>query len=241
MFGLDKKNFIELGIVSADDDRDIEVQHLKAESRRGLWSEVGSFVRDILFVLTVVVLLGVFVVQPVAVEGTSMQPQLQDGERLLVNKLIYYKSKTLQSFGFPKLERDDVVVFWYPNDPDKSYVKRIIGLPGEIVEIKNGFIYVNDKKLDEPFIAEDHNQGRANMAATRVNPHYYFVMGDNRDNSSDSRIWGQVPEKYIYGKVVFRYYPFSGFGFIQHGTSNVDATIKNETKKTIDESNDISQ
>ena len=109
MFGTVKKNVTQLGIVEADDDRDIEVQHVRKETRRGLFADVGYFVRDIVFALALAILFGVFVIQPVAVEGTSMLPQLHDGERLLVNKLIYYKSSYLQAFGFPKVERGDVV------------------------------------------------------------------------------------------------------------------------------------
>lgn len=217
MFGAEKKSTPIFSIVEADDDRDIEIQHVRHETRRGFFADIGYFVRDIVFALALAILFGVFVIQPVAVEGTSMLPQLHDGERLLVNKLIYYKSPYLQSFGFPKLERGDVVVFWFPNDPDKSFVKRIIGMPGETVEIRNGVIFVDGKQLNEPYIDPERNQSHQNMNPKKVEPHYYFVVGDNRDNSYDSRSWGLVPEKYIYGKAVFRYYPFSDFGFIQHG------------------------
>lgn len=224
MFKIDKNNAPAFGFVAAEDDRDIEVHHVRNASRRGLFTDVGLFVRDIIFALCLALLFGVFVIQPVAVEGISMLPQLHDGERLLVNKLIYYKSPYLQSIGFPKLERGDIVVFWFPNDPDKSFVKRIIGLPGETVEFRNGAIYVDGKQLQEPYLDADHNQAHANMAPRKVDSHYYFVAGDNRDNSFDSRSWGLVPEKYIYGKAVFRYYPFSGFGFISHGNLELAPT-----------------
>lgn len=224
MFGIEKRNAFGLGIVEADDDRDIEVQHVRKDARRGIFADVGYFVRDILFALALAILFGVFVIQPVAVEGTSMLPQLHDGERLLVNKLIYYKSSYLQSLGFPRVERGDVVVFWYPNDPDKSFVKRVIGLPGETVEVRNGVIYVDGKQLNEPYIDSERNQAHMNMAPKKVDPHYFFVVGDNRDNSYDSRSWGLVPEKYIYGKAVFRYYPFSDFGFISHGNLELGKT-----------------
>ena len=228
MFGTEKRNAAELGIVEADDDRDIEVQHVRQETRRGIFADVGYFIRDIVFALALAILFGVFVIQPVAVEGTSMLPQLHDGERLLVNKLIYYKSSYLQAFGFPKVERGDVVVFWYPNDPDKSFVKRVIGMPGETVEVRNGVFYVDNKQLNEPYIDAERNQAHFNMAAKKVDPHYFFVVGDNRDNSYDSRSWGLVPEKYIYGKAVFRYYPFSDFGFISHGTLELGGTPSNK-------------
>lgn len=225
MFRIEKKNAPQFGIVEIEDDRDIEVHHVRHETRRGLFADVSYFVRDIIFALALAILFGVFVIQPVAVEGTSMLPQLHDGERLLVNKLIYYKSSYLQAIGFPKLERGDVVVFWFPNDPDKSFVKRIIGLPGETVEIRNGVIYVDGKQLSEPYIDPERNQSHQNMAPKKVDSHYFFVVGDNRDNSYDSRSWGLVPEKYIYGKAVFRYYPFSDFGFIQHGKLELGGTV----------------
>lgn len=224
MFKTEKSNVPAFGFVAAEDDRDIEVHQVRNVARRGIFADVGFFIRDIVFALTLALLFGVFVIQPVAVEGISMLPQLHDGERLLVNKLIYYKSPYLQSLGFPKLERGDVVVFWFPNDPDKSFVKRIIGLPGETVEMRNGAFYVDGKQLQEPYLEADHNQAHMNMAPRKVDSHYYFVAGDNRDNSYDSRAWGLVPEKYIYGKAVFRYYPFAGFGFITHGNLELAPT-----------------
>jgi signal peptidase I len=202
MFDFKRKNQFDFGIVSADDDRDIEVYRLKKESRQGLWSESLKLLRDIILIVAVFLLLGVFVAQPVVVEGTSMLPQLHDGERLLVDKLIYYKFK---SFDWGHLQRGDVVVFWYPKDPDKSYVKRVIGLPGETVEMRDGVVLINGQELNENYLDAEHNQSLQNLRLTTVDEHFYFVMGDNRDNSSDSRIWGLVPEKYIYGKVFFRY------------------------------------
>ena len=207
----------EFGLLHPEDDAGIEIQQMRRETGRGVWSEVGVFVRDILFALTVMVLIGVFVVQPVAVEGTSMLPELHNGERLLVNKLIYYKSDTLKDYGFPAIERGDIVVFWFPNNPEQSFVKRVIGLPGETVEIRSGVVYIDGKELKEPYLDPEHNTGHMNLPPKKVDPHYYFVSGDNRDNSYDSRNWGLVPEKYIYGKAMFRYYPLTGFGFIAHG------------------------
>jgi signal peptidase I len=224
MFGNPKDRTPQFGLLLAEDDADIEVQRLRRETRRSLWSEVGVFTRDILFALAVMILIGVFVIQPVAVEGTSMLPELHNGERLLVNKLIYYKSDALKQMGFPSLERGDIVVFWFPNNPDQSFVKRIIGLPGETVEVRSGVIYVDGKELKEPYLDPEHNTSHANYPPKKVEPHYYFVVGDNRDNSYDSRTWGLVPEKYIYGKAMFRYYPLNGFGFIAHGKTQFNNT-----------------
>ena len=208
MFKRKQRREPAFGPVTADDDRDIEVQRLGDESRKHFWSEARLLVRDLVFALLVAALFVVFVIQPVKVEGTSMLPRLHDGERIFVNKLVYYH--------LPRLERGDIVVFWFPDDPEKSYIKRVIGLPGELVEVRGGQIYVNGQLLDEPYLDPQLNLSRVNLAPVVVKPHYYFVMGDNRDHSSDSRIWGLVPEKYIYGKALFRYWPLSQASVIRH-------------------------
>jgi signal peptidase I len=219
MFDLRGKNQYPFGSVTAADDRDIDITRLRRESRQGLWAEGVRLLRDIFLIVVVFILFGVFFVQPVVVEGTSMLPQLHDGERLLVNKLVYYK---IQSISWGHIERGDIVVFWYPNDPDKSYVKRVIGLPGETVEIRNGRVIVNGVELNEAYLDLEHNQSLPSWPAKRVEEHHYFVMGDNRDNSSDSRYWGLVPEKYIYGKAFFRYWKPSSIGFLEHGAYDHD-------------------
>ena len=234
MFDRKKKGEPEIGSVSVSDDRDIEVTRLRRDSRNGLFSEGLKLFRDIFLIIVVFILFGVFFVQPVVVEGTSMLPQLHDGERLLVNKLIYYK---IQSITWGHIERGDVVVFWFPNDPDKSYVKRVIGLPGEVVELRNGKVYINNIELNEPYIDVEHNQSLPSWPPKRVEDHHYFVMGDNRDNSSDSRYWGLVPEKYIYGKAFFRYWKPQDVGFIEHGAYNGNVPTPSPTP-TPDEDDD---
>jgi len=219
MFDFQRKNQYDFGFVSPADDRDIEVQQLKRESRQGLWSESLKLLRDVFLIIVVFILFGVFVAQPVVVEGTSMVPQLHDGERLLVNKLIYYK---LQSVSWGHIERGDIVVFWFPNDPDKSYVKRVIGLPGEMVEIRSGRVYIDGQELNEAYLDTEHNKSLPSFSPKKIDPHHYFVMGDNRDNSSDSRYWGLVPEKYIYGKAFFRYWQPGNIGFLEHGKYNIE-------------------
>jgi signal peptidase I len=227
MFDFQRKNQFDFGTITAEDDRDIEVVRLKAESRQGLWTESLKLVRDIILIIAIFVLLGVFVAQPVVVEGTSMLPQLHDGERLLVNKLVYYKFKSV-SWGH--IERGDIVVFWYPREPDKSYVKRVIGLPGETVEVRGGKVLINGVELKESYLDTEYNQSLPNFQPKRVDEHYYFVMGDNRDNSSDSRYWGLVPEKYIYGKAFFRYWKPSGFGFLRHGEYDIEEDKTNDIR-----------
>ncbi len=214
MLELRKKNQVDFGLVSVFDDRDIEVTHIAKESRQGLFSEGFKLIRDIFLIIIVFILFGVFFVQPVVVEGTSMLPQLHDGERLLVNKLVYYK---IDSVSWGHIERGDIVVFWFPNDPDKSYVKRVIGLPGETVEIRNGRVIVDGRELNEDYLEKEYTQTMPPPMTKKVDEHHYFVMGDNRDNSSDSRYWGLVPEKYIYGKAFFRYWKPADIGFLEHG------------------------
>jgi signal peptidase I len=178
----------------------------RSDEGRAFWEEAKSFVRDLVFSVLVAVLVIVFVVQPVRVEGTSMLPHLHDGERIFVNKFIY---------RFDRIERGDIVVFWYPNDPDKSFIKRVIGLPGETVSIHEGVVHINGQPLDENYIESRYHGRLETMAPKFVQNHYYFVMGDNRDSSNDSRQWGLVPEKYIYGKAIFRYWPPGNVGTIK--------------------------
>ncbi len=225
MFTRQKMKSPTFGDIHADDDHDIEIRRPQEESRRHFWAESRLLVRDLIFALLFVVIVIVFVVQPVKVEGTSMLPRLHDGERIFVNKLVYY--------GVPPVDRGDIIVFWYPNDPSKSYIKRVIGLPGESVQVRDNHILINGKELAEPYLDPSHNAapyslqsmsdatlGRSSSGGGTiyVKPHYYFVMGDNRDNSSDSRYWGLVPEKYIYGKALLRYWPLAQSGIIRHET-----------------------
>jgi len=201
------------GTIDIDDDRDIEVQRPKEAARKHLWHESRLLFRDLIFALMVLALVMVFIVQPVKVEGTSMLPYLHDGERIFVNKLIYYDEYRWA----PKVYRGDIVVFWYPDDPSKSYIKRVIGLPGDTVEMREGRVRVNGKDLEETYLDPQFNASRPNRPPIDVKPGYYFVMGDNRDNSSDSRLWGLVPKKYIYGKALFRYWPVSTATIIRQG------------------------
>ncbi len=210
IFKRTNKSRYRFGDISAADDRDIEVQSFEVESRKHFWAEARLLARDLMFAVMLMVLFVVFVVQPVKVEGTSMLPRLHDGERIFVNKLVYYH--------VPPLARGDIVVFWFPDDPDKSYIKRVIGLPNEMVEVRDGRIRINGKELDEPYLDPQLNASHVSQPPVIVKPHYYFVMGDNRDHSSDSRYWGLVPEKYIYGKALLRYWPLSAASFIRHET-----------------------
>lgn len=197
--------------IAPEDDPDIEINYIDEPSASaGLWAEVKSITRDIIFAAVMAVLIVVFVVQPVKVEGTSMQPRLENDERIFVNKFDY---------NFWSIERGDIIVFWYPEDPTKSFIKRVIGLPGESIDMDAmGHVTINGQVIPEAYLAPQRNQmARAKWNQVRgdfkyVKPHYYFVMGDNRDASNDSRSWGLVPEKYIYGKAMFRYWPLPRIG-----------------------------
>jgi signal peptidase I len=209
-FGRKPKSQYRFGDISAADDRDIDVQSFELEARKHFWAEARLLVRDLVFAVMLMILFVVFVIQPVKVEGTSMLPRLHDGERIFVNKLVYYH--------LPAVSRGDIIVFWFPDDPDKSYIKRVIGLPGEMVEVRDGRIRINGQELDEPYLDPQLNVSHMSQPPVIVKPHYFFVMGDNRDHSSDSRYWGLVPEKYIYGKALFRYWPVSQASVIRHET-----------------------
>lgn len=212
MFGIRTRRPPPFGGVHIDDDKDIQETRPDAEAHGHLWSEARLLIRDLVFALMIAALVVVFIVQPVKVEGTSMLPRLHDGERIFVNKLVYYDEYRWA----PKIDRGDIVVFWFPDDPSKSYIKRVIGLPGDTVEIHEGMVRVNGRDLDESYLDPRFNLSHRSQAPVYVRPNYYFVMGDNRDNSSDSRIWGQVPKKYIYGKALFRYWPIGEASVIHH-------------------------
>ncbi len=205
MFGIRTRRPPPFGDVHIDDDKDIQIHRPEHASRHSLWSEGRLLLRDLIFALMIAALVVVFVVQPVKVEGTSMLPRLHDGERIFVNKLIYYDEYRWA----PKVDRGDIVVFWFPDDPSKSYIKRVVGLPGDTVEMREGIVRVNGGDIDENISIQGLTYRRRSQAPVYVRPNYYFVMGDNRDNSSDSRTWGLVPKKYIYGKALFRYWPLA--------------------------------
>jgi len=163
------------------------------------------WLRDLLISVVVSFFIITFLYQPVKVEGTSMAPRLHDQDRLFINKFAY---------NFEKIGRDDVVVFYYPRDIQKSYIKRVIGLPGDAVRIVAGQVYVNGRALDEPYVPERYRDVRS-MDEFTVPPGEYFVMGDHRSISSDSRDFGPVERKLIYGKAAFVYWPREEMGVVR--------------------------
>jgi signal peptidase I len=179
--------------------RSMEVQDTKstreqtlAPRKRSRWLECG--------VLAVLLALSIFVaaVQGFWVSGDCMRPDLVTGDRLLADKL---------SYELHPPHRGDVVIFYYPHDPTQIFVKRIIGLPGETVEIRSGEVYIDNQRLPEPYRVYP---AHGSMPARTVPSGDYFVLGDNRDVSDDSRYWGYLPRREIIGRAAGRYWPLFG-------------------------------
>jgi len=163
-----------------------------------------SWLRDFALSVVFAVLLIVFLYQPVKVEGTSMMPTLADQERIFINKFTY-------RLGPNRVDRGDMVVFLFPWDTSKSYIKRVIAVPGDRVEIDEGKVYVNKNAVEEPYVPDEYRD-HLSMPETVVPMEHYFVLGDHRTSSNDSRAWGFVDRKLIYGKAVFVYWPLDKLG-----------------------------
>jgi len=163
------------------------------------------WLRDIAISVIASVIIITVLYQPVRVEGTSMQPGLSDQDRLFIDKFF---------FRFEKISRDDVVVFHYPRDPEKSYIKRVIALPGDSIRIDQGHVIVNGNPISEPYVPRRYRD-TASMSTLIVPPGQYFVMGDHRSISSDSRDFGPVDRDLIYGKAEFIYWPADNMGVVR--------------------------
>jgi signal peptidase I len=170
-----------------------------------------GWARDLFVAAGLAAVIIVFLYQPVKVEGTSMSPLLVDQERIFINKFVY---------RFGAVERGDVVVFWYPRDRTKSFIKRVVGLPGEQVEIRRGRVFVNGEALEETYLVTPGSDASYH-GPVQVPEGHYFVLGDHRSSSNDSRLFGPVSESLIYGKAVFAYWPVDRFGAIPEAASSV--------------------
>jgi signal peptidase I len=179
-------------------------------SRHMLRHEIRMWTRDLLIAIGLALVIIVFLYQPVKVEGTSMAPLLSDQERIFINKFVY---------RFEPIIRGDVVVFWYPLDKSKSFIKRVVGLPGEMVEIRHGSVYINGQLIPEPYVPPQYADV-SDYAPTKVPRGSYFVMGDHRISSNDSRVFGPVPSQFIYGRAVFAYWPVDHFGSLSTTEAN---------------------
>jgi signal peptidase I len=189
---------------------DANAAHERSAPLHSLRNEIRVWTRDLLIAIGLALVIIVFLYQPVKVEGTSMAPLLSDQERIFINKFVY---------RFEPIQRGDVVVFWYPLDRSKSFIKRVVGLPGETVEIRQGAVYVDGKIVPEPYVPPQY-EDLSDFGPVRVQKDNYFVMGDHRISSNDSRVFGPVASRYIYGRAVFAYWPVDHFGSLSATEAN---------------------
>jgi signal peptidase I len=197
---------------------DIELQIQPDEKPKQ--SDAKRFILDLIetLILSVVLFLLINAVTArVRVDGFSMRPTLNDGEFILVNRMAY-------KFTTPK--RGEIIVFRSPVTPDEDLIKRIIGLPGDEVTINDGHVYINGNLLDEPYIAASPIYS----GSWQIVDGYLFVLGDNRNDSSDSHSWGLVPLQNVVGKSILIYWPFSEWGMLNH---NVVAAVAPNTRRLI--------
>jgi signal peptidase I len=163
-----------------------------------------SWMRDLFFSISISLFIILFVYQPVKVEGGSMEPGLEDQERIFINKLAY---------RLENIQRGDIIVFRYPRDPRKSFIKRVVGLPGDRVRVSDGQVYLNGRRTVEPYVPENYLDSRS-FPEVKVPADSFYVLGDHRSMSNDSRDFGPVPRSYIYGKAVFGYWPMDKLGLL---------------------------
>ena len=161
--------------------------------------------RDLFISALASVFIITFLYQPVRVEGTSMLPRLEDSDRLFINKFVYH---------FSAIERGDVVVFRSPEDLDRSFIKRVIALPGDRVRVDHGRVIVNGKPLREPYVLMEYRDNNS-MAEITIPQDCYFMMGDHRNISYDSRAFGPVSRSLVYGKAVFVIWPKRDVGTVR--------------------------
>src|SRR5580693_4892469 len=163
---------------------------------------IGVWVRDLIISLAISAFVIIFLYQPVKVEGVSMMPSLDDQERIFVNKFVY---------RLEPIQRGDIVVFRYPRDPSKSFIKRVIGVAGDHIRIEDGQVFLNGNLLDEDYVPRAYEDERSYPEVV-VPSNNYFVLGDHRTMSNDSRDFGPVKASFIYGKAVFGYWPMDKMG-----------------------------
>ena len=175
------------------------------ERSRSVLNLLSAWLGNLVITLLSAAFIVIFLYQPVKVEGTSMLPGLEDEERIFVNKFVY---------SLEPIERGDVIVFRYPGDISKSYIKRVIGVAGDRIHIVDGLVYVNGEPLAEDYVPQQYVDLRSIPELT-VPPHSYFMMGDHRNMSSDSRDFGPIAEKYVVGKAVFGYWPVEKLGKVR--------------------------
>lgn len=200
---------------------DMTTQAIEDRNRK-IKAFIREWVEAIVVALVLAIAIRTFILQPFRIPSTSMVPTLVVGDRLMVNKLSYGAIVPLTTYrlpGFSKPKRGDIIVFRAPEDRKKDFIKRLIGLSGEKVEIKFGDIYVNGQLVSDPVIKNIYyynrgSYGEVNKSIT-VPAGYYFVLGDNSGSSSDSRFWGFVPQNDVIGKAEFIYWPPTRIRFLK--------------------------
>lgn len=171
---------------------------------KGKGSSFTELLESIAIAVVLAFVIRIFLFQPFYIPSGSMEPTLQIGDRIIVNKITY-------RFSEPK--RGDVMVFKYPLEPSRDYIKRVIGLPGETLEIKDSALYINGQVVEEQYL--DPNLRFMDYGPVTVPANAYFMMGDNRNNSQDSRFWGTLQRNYVVGKAVWIFWPLDRFGSIK--------------------------
>lgn len=178
------------------------------------WPVIREWVESIVVAFILAMIIRTFVIQAFKIPTGSMRPTLLEGDLILVNKFIYGAKIPFTDLKLPKIrepERGDVIVFIYPENPKKDFIKRLVGLPGEIVEIKNGTVYINGKPLEGHIFSQRYyyNRGKFSAEEERISVprDSFFVLGDNSASSQDSRYWGFVPYKNILGQAILIYWP----------------------------------
>lgn len=191
----EKKGFTE-------DTNTLDTPRENEKKKHGMY--LGEILESVAIAVILAVIIRFFLFQPFYIPSGSMEPTLKPGDRIIVNKLIYRYSQ-------PK--RGDIMVFKYPRDPARDFIKRTVGLPEETIEIKDSKVYINNKEIPQPFLEPGLKFG--SFGPVEVPEGSYFMMGDNRNNSEDSRVWGTLPRENIVGKAMFIYWPLSRIGMVK--------------------------
>lgn len=204
-------------------DEDIKIpgdwQNVDSSQNKGTFTSLGGhfidFIQTLVIFGAIFALIYLFVAQPHKVSGSSMFPNFHDGDYILTDKVTY-------KLGDPK--RDDIVVFKNPQDESQDFIKRVIAVPGDIISVENEKVYLNETELEEDYLPLGTPTNPRNFLTegltVKADPNQYFVLGDNREHSSDSREWGAITKEVIIGKAFFRYWPPQVFGLIKSHPSN---------------------
>ena len=168
-------------------------------AKESIWKDI---LEAVILAIILAAVIRIWLFEPFYIPSPSMETTLMTNDRIIVNKFIYKINEP---------ERGDIIVFQYPLDPERDFVKRVIALEGETIEVRDNYVYINGKRLEEPYIQDTMV---FNFGPVRVPKDHLFVMGDNRNNSDDSRVWGALHTKYLVGKTVFKYWPPNRIGGI---------------------------